>query len=299
MSSRPGRDTTAGRVYLELQARARREGRPTDELLVLYVLERFLFRLARSAHRSNLILKGGMLLAALEERRPTRDVDLLAQAVDNDIDAVGELVRDVIAVPVDDGVEYDTAGMRAETTRDLDPYPGVRIVVPASVQRARLPLRIDVNIGDPVTPAPIEVAYPTLLGEPFVLMGYPIETVLAEKIVTMIDRGDATTRERDFADVVILTRRHAIDARGLRAAIEATAEHRGSTLRPVEEILVTLADDRQADWKRYTDRAGLATSVPVSFADAIAAVCAFADPILTGAVLDGSWSPDAGRWRGP
>ncbi len=119
---------------------------------MLYVLERFLFRLARSAHRSNLILKGGMLLAALEERRPTRDVDLLAQAVDNDIEAVGELVRDVLAVPVDDGVEYDTDGMRAETTRDLDPYPGMRIVVPASVQRARQPLRIDVNIGDPVTP---------------------------------------------------------------------------------------------------------------------------------------------------
>ncbi len=129
------------------------------------------------------------------------------------------------------------------------------------------------------------------------LLGYPIETVLAEKIVAMIDRGDATTRERDFADVVILTRRHEIDARRLRAAIEATAEHRGSILRPVEEILVTLAAGRQADWKRYTDRAGLATSVPASFADAIAAVCAFADPILTGAIRDGSWSPDAGRWR--
>lgn len=295
--SRPGRDTTAGGVYLDLQARARREGRPTDELLVLYVLERFLFRLALSAYRSQLILKGGMLLAALEERRPTRDVDLLAQSVDNDIVAVGDLVRDILAVPVDDGVEYDVGGMRAETTRDLDLYPGVRIVVPASVQRARQPLRIDVNIGDPVTPAPVEVAYPTLLGEPFTLLGYPIETVLAEKIVTMIDRGDATTRERDFADVVILTKRHEIDAGSLHAAIDATARHRGSTLRPLAKVLVTLAGDRQADWTRYIARAGLTAAVPASFAEAIAAVSAFTDPILTGAVLHGSWLPDAGRWR--
>lgn len=295
--SRPGRDTTAGGVYLDLQARARREGRPTDELLVLYVLERFLFRLAQSGHRSHLILKGGMLLAALEERRPTRDVDLLAQAVDNDTEAVGDLVRDVLAVPVDDGVEYDVGRMRAETTRDLDPYPGVRIVVPASVQRARQPLRIDVNIGDPVTPAPVEVAYPTLLGEPFTLLGYPIETVLAEKIVTMIDRGDATTRERDFADVVMLTKRHEIDARSLRTAIDATVAHRESTLRPLTEVLVTLGAERQGDWARYVARAGLAASVPASFAEAITAVAEFADPILTDAVLDGSWLPDAGRWR--
>lgn len=295
--SRPGRGTIAGRVYLDLQARARREARPTDELLVLYVLERFLFRVASSTHRSRLILKGGMLLAAMEERRPTRDVDLLARAVDNDVKAVSDLVRDVLAVPVDDGVVYYVGEMRAETTRDLDPYPGVRLVVPATVQRARQPLRIDVNIGDPVTPEPVEVSYPTLLGKPFTLLGYPLETVLAEKIVTMIDRGDATTRERDFADVVILTKRHEIDARSLRTAIDATAEHRKSMLRPLGDVLVTLGGDRQADWSRFLARAGLAASVPVSFADAIAAVSEFADPILTGAVIDGSWLPDAGRWR--
>ena len=114
--------------------------------------------------------------------------------------------------------------------RDTDPYTGVRITVPASIARARHPLRIDVNVGDPVTPAPVEIAYPTLLGEPFEILGYPIETVLAEKIVTVVDRGDATTRERDFADVLILARRHALDAGLLREAIHATGAYRGSDL---------------------------------------------------------------------
>ena len=135
-----------------------------------------------------------------------------------------------------------------------------------------------------MTPAPVELAYPSLLGEPFTLLGYPIETVLAEKIVTMIDRGDATTRERDFADVVTLIRRHEIGAQRLRAAIDATAEHRESILRPLREVLVTLGDERQSDWTRYVAGAGLVDLVPQSFADAIDAVADFADPILTGAI---------------
>ncbi len=240
-----------------------------------------------------------MLLAALEERRPTRDVDLLAKAVDDNVDAVSDLVRDVLAIAVDDGVEYDVGQMRAETTRDLDPYPGVRIVVPALIQRARQSLRVDVNIGDPVTPAAVEVLYPTLLGDPFTLLGSPIETVLAEKIVTMIDRGDATTRERDFADVVILIRRHEIDARRLRAAIDATAEHRESILRPLRVMLITLGDERQSDWTRYVVGAGLEDSVPPFFTEAIKAIAEFADPILTGAIGDATWTPSACDWIAP
>lgn len=165
--NRPSRDTTAGRVYLDLQAAARRLGRPTDELFVLYVLERFLFRLSLSRLRGQFLLKGGMLLAALDERRATRDVDLLVRATDNDIDTTGSLVREILAIEVDDGVVYEPARMAADVIRDEDPYTGVRIVVPARVHRAEHPLRIDVNVGDPVTPSPVEIAYPALLGAPF------------------------------------------------------------------------------------------------------------------------------------
>lgn len=210
--TRPTRQSAAGRAYLDLQALARRQRRPTDELVVLFVLERFLYRLSLSAHRERLVLKGGMLLAAFDERRPTRDVDLLARATDNEVDTVAALVRDVLAVQVDDGVVFDAAALTARVIREHEAYAGVRVVVPARVGRARQPLRVDVNVGDPVTPGPLEVAFPALLTEPFRVVAYPIETVLAEKIVTMVDRGDTTTRERDFADVVLLARRPDIDA---------------------------------------------------------------------------------------
>ncbi len=92
------RDSTAGRAYLDLQQMALQGGRPTQELLLTYVLERFLFRLSRSAYRDRLILKGGMLLAVLGSRRPTGDIDLLARAIDNDVGAIADVVRTVLSV---------------------------------------------------------------------------------------------------------------------------------------------------------------------------------------------------------
>ncbi len=294
--NRPTRATTAGRIYLDLAATARRLGRPTDELFVLYVLERFLFRLSRSPLRETLVLKGGMLLAALDERRATRDVDLLARATDNDPETVARLVRDILAIDVDDGVAYEPSRLTAAVIRDDDTYAGVRIAVPARLHRSEHPLRIDVNVGDPVTPAPIDITYPALPGPPFTLLGYPLETVLAEKIVTMIDRGDTTTRERDFADVFLLIRRHRVDASALRRAIAATAAHRGSDLRPLTDVLVLLGTDRQGPWARFVARSGLAGQVPAILNETIAAVSAFADPVLNGSLAAGRWDPTAGQW---
>ena len=176
-----------------------------------------------------------MLLAALDQRRPTRDVDLLATAVANDVDTIAAVVRDIAMIDIGDGVVFDTDRMTTRQIRERDLYAGVRVMVPATVDRAQQPLRVDVNVGDPVTPAPQRIAYPALLGEPFELIGYPIETVLAEKLVTMVALGEVTTRERDFADVLLLTDTHAIDAARLSQAITATAAHRQTTLRPLRE----------------------------------------------------------------
>jgi Nucleotidyl transferase AbiEii toxin, Type IV TA system len=116
--SQPTRQTTTGRVYLALGARARREGRPTDEPLVLYILERFLYRLSLSSHRIRFVLKGGMLLAAFDERRPTGDVDLLAANISNDAETISRLIREILAIGVDDGVAFEPDGLRAAVIRE-------------------------------------------------------------------------------------------------------------------------------------------------------------------------------------
>ena len=104
---RATKETTAGRKYLELQREARRTGRPTDELIQLYALECFLDRLAHSEYVQNFVLKGGVLLAALNARRPTRDIDFAARAIDNDTDAVLRVVREIAVISLDDGSYRD------------------------------------------------------------------------------------------------------------------------------------------------------------------------------------------------
>lgn len=173
--TKPTRATTAGRIYLDLRARARHEGRSTDELLVLYVLERFLFRVSISPHRQRLVLKGGMLLAAIAERRPTRDIDLLADAVSNDTATISTIIGEIADLAVDDGVAFEPALLTAEAIRENEIYPAVRVNMPAHVDRARQTLRVDVSVGDPVTPAPTKIAYPALLGDPFEVLSYPAE----------------------------------------------------------------------------------------------------------------------------
>lgn len=277
---RPSHRTPGGHAYLELQRLARAEQRPTQELLVWYVHERFLYRVSASAHRERLVLKGGMLLAALGTRRATQDVDVLVRGIDNDHATVAAIVDEIARADVDDGVAFETGQMTTTAIREDAPYEGVRLTMPARVDRAKVVFRLDVSVGDPVTPAPVEVEYPSLLGAPFRLRGYPLATVLAEKIVTLIQRGETNTRERDVADVVLLTRRHPIDREGLIAAVSATAAHRDATLRPVRRSIGQLGTLRQTAWEAFLRRSVLDGALPASYQAALDEVCELIDPLL-------------------
>jgi hypothetical protein len=204
----PSRATPEGRAYLDLREKARNDRRPVDELLLLYVLECFLERLAESQHADQLVLKGGVLLAAFGERRPTRDIDLQGQALDNDAETVKATVCEIAALDASDGVVFEIETASAEVIRDEDAYSGVRVTMGTQLATARLPFHVDVSVGDPITPEPEEVHVPRLLGGELVLRGYPLAMVHAEKIVTAIARGTVNTRWRDFADIYLLSRHH-------------------------------------------------------------------------------------------
>jgi hypothetical protein len=159
-SRRPTRATVEGRAYLDLQNLAGRQQRPTDELHQLYALEGFLARLTRSPNADRLVLKGGVLLAAYDARRPTRDVDIQARAIAGDRDDVLQLVRDIAAGAMDDGLVFNTDAATADIIRDDDDYSGVRITLTATLASAKLSLHIDVNIGDPIWPTPAPCSCP-------------------------------------------------------------------------------------------------------------------------------------------
>lgn len=157
-SARPTRESVEGRAYLDLQNLARRQHRPTDELHQLYALEGFLERLAASPLADRLVLKGGALLAAYDARRPTRDIDVQARAIAGAVEDVLRLVQDIASTPLDDGLVFDIESATAEAIRGDDEYSGVRVSLTAALTTARLSLHVDVNIGDPIWPAPQSVS---------------------------------------------------------------------------------------------------------------------------------------------
>jgi hypothetical protein len=119
---RATKDTLAGRRYLDLQREAKRAGRPTDEFIQLYALECFLDRLTRSNFADNFVLKGGVLLAALDARRPTRDIDLAAPALENSTAGILAAVREIAELSVDDGLIFHSDRATAEIIREEDNY---------------------------------------------------------------------------------------------------------------------------------------------------------------------------------
>lgn len=298
--SRPTRESAGGRAYLDLQNQARRQKRGTQELLTMYIVERWLSRMSRSPYAEDFILKGGMLLASFGTRRPTVDADALARNMASDEETVARRVAEIAAIEdSDDGVEFLPETVTTAVIRDDALYSGVRVTMTAQLATAQVKLRLDINFGDPVTPAPRTVELPSLRPDapPIRILGYPIETVLAEKLVTAIELGRANTRVRDFADIHLLTGTQALQCGELRDALTATATFRGTTLIPLAQATEGLAVLRGSTYVAYRTALGEAgASLPERFSDTVAAVADFVDPVLDGLDAKAVWRPAERNW---
>lgn len=245
------------------------------------------------------MLKGGVLLAAFGARRPTRDVDLQAQRTANDVDTIRDIVTEVLEIPCDDGLEFDTVGISASLIREDGDYSGVRVAAGARLATGRMRLKIDVNVGDPIWPEPQEVDMPRLIDDSSIsLRGYPLHMVHAEKIVTAVARGQANTRWRDFADVYLLSRAHDIDGQLLQRAVNVVAEHRAVQLVRLSDMLRGYGELEQSRWVRWRAKHHLEPLLPDNFATVLEAVCVVADPVLTQDVADSTWRADSRTWEG-
>jgi hypothetical protein len=158
----------------------------------------------------------------------------------------------------------------------------VRVSMTASLATARPSLHIDVSVGDPITPAPRIVHLPRILGGTIAVPGYPLAMVHAEKIVTAVARGTASTRWRDFADIYALARRHPIDGTELGTSIREVARHRGTRLAPLSNLLDGYGAIGQQRWDAWRRKQRLDDRMPGQFSEVVAAVVAFADPAISG-----------------
>lgn len=218
----------AASVRARLLNYARKHDQPFDLVLTRFALERLLYRLSQSKHADHFILKGAMLLTSWFEDplRPTRDLDLLGFG-DADSEAMLDTFKEILSVPVDDGIDFDAGALRVDRIRDELEYGGVRLRTTANVSGARIPIAIDVGFGDATEPGIEQLDYPVLLDLPVPhLRAYARETVVAEKFQAMVMLGRANSRMKDFYDIWLLSQSFEFDNERLAQAIAATFDRR-------------------------------------------------------------------------
>lgn len=292
----------AASVHQHLLNRARETGRPFDELLQYFAMERFLYRLSQSEYRDSFVLKGALLFRiwAMADTRATRDMDFLA-FVDNSLENLVEIVQTTANLEVpDDGLVFDSESVVAERIKEDADYEGVRIRFRALLGRTRVAMRIDVGFGDIVHPDMGESDYPTILDFPSPsLRIYPPETVIAEKIEAMIHLGELNSRMKDFYDVWKLSQLNSFDARTLSEAVRATLDNRNTGVVTFEDLQQELlgSTDKQAMWAAFLKSSGV--DGPDSFASLLDSIGVFLSPIFDAIEsrqsIDGKWEA-SGKW---
>ena len=300
MNPLPEHGTPAGDAFLAIQKLARSTSSDVQELLTLYALEGVLARVAQSPWKEEFVLKGGVLLAAFDLRRPTKDIDLQATGLPNEVEAVLDRVRTVAGLDLDDGLTFPPDSVTAQPIREEDEYAGVRVRLVGFLGRSRLTIGADVNFGDPIWPHPTEIVVPRLIDrgqKPLRMLGYPLTMVVAEKVVTMLERAEANTRWRDFADVFVISGSQKFGADEVRAALDVVADYRAAELIPLLPVLSDMPDIAEGRWRAWRQRQAQGDRLPATFAEILAGVAAFVDPVLgSSSVTGGAWDPRRRSW---
>ena len=171
-----------------------------------YMLERFLERVSLSRYRDNYIIKGGFLIASMVglDSRATMDMDATIKGYPVDEETIRSMIEDIIAVPVDDNISFRLKSIGP--IRESDEYSGYRVALTADYEKMAVPLKLDITTGDKITPREIEYSYKLMLEDRSIsVLAYNLSTILAEKLETVISRGDQNTRPRDYYDAYILS----------------------------------------------------------------------------------------------
>ena len=253
----------AGNIAASVKARllnlSKIKQRPYLEILQYYGMERFLYRLGKSDCQDQFVLKGALLFHVwdLHDARATKDIDMLAKtnnSLENIIWIVRKICSQKVACP--DGIIFDEESVKAEKMQSQREYEGIRIKFQGRLETTRIPMQIDLGFGDIVTPASINIDYPTLLQLPAPdLRGYPVETLIAEKIHAMIEKGMFNSRMKDYHDVWLLLtggyHREAV----LEQALKRTFGQRNTKLNLAQLIddieRYGRAKDRQLLWQKH------------------------------------------------
>ena len=213
---------------------SRKKSADAQLLMRNYMMERFLDRISLSEDRDKFILNGGMLVAAMVglDARSTMDLDATVKGTNVNVEDIENLISAIVSVPIDDGVKFQLKSI--SEIMDEAEYPGIRVNMTATFDGVVTPLKIDISTGDVITPGEVRYSFKLMLEERSIdIWAYNLETVLAEKLETIITRTTTNTRMRDFYDIYILEQLHGntLNQQTLHDALLATAHKRGTERR--------------------------------------------------------------------
>ena len=283
---------------------AKREGKPFDYLLTLYLIERFLYRLSISRYADKFVLKGGVLLYTIldEKARATKDVDMLARELNNSLEDFSDILREICMMESDDALFFDVETLSTERIKEDAAYEGVRVKISAFLDRTKKVLQMDIGFGDIVVPGAVRMEYPSLLEmEQPVIQAYSIESVIAEKFEAMIFLAEFNSRMKDFYDIYTMAIKEEFDYETLKNAISETFNRRETNIKNYSAIFTEdfIADQSRINqWKAFLKRINLIEQLEFSAVMNVLEI--FLKPIAEGIIEEKSilhkWNKNNLTW---
>jgi predicted nucleotidyltransferase component of viral defense system len=268
-------------LLAKLRNEGRKRGLPANLMLLFYFQERFLARVAVSQYRDSFILKGGLNLYGRygSAARPTRDVDLAGRNLANTLEAVSNAVKEMTALELNDGVVFDTSNFQAREIIESATYTGIRVELTARFEDAFETLQLDLSFGNAITPGPVELRFPSLLGDaPHSLLGYPLLTIIAEKLAASIEIGEGNTRLKDFYDLYWILEHETLNQTSLQQALERTFRSRGTPGDRRERLASLNRPETQTAWTKFLRENPV--TAPAAFAEVLNTILNRLEPLL-------------------
>jgi predicted nucleotidyltransferase component of viral defense system len=298
----------ASSVKQRLVNQGKQRGMEFQRILVLYGMERLLYRLSVSPFADHFILKGASLFSLWldEPHRRTRDVDLLGKD-EPDTARFAAMFATLCQLQVpEDGLRFDAGTVKAKPIREENEFGGIRVTLVALLDQARIPMQVDIGFGDATVPAPVKVAYPTLLTDFAApqLLAYQKETTIAEKLHALVILERGNSRMKDFFDLYVLAQEFSFTMATLSAAVH-DAFARRSTALPItvpDGLTQDFAQDpaKQTQWRAFLKQNVSPPRDTLALPDVIAAINGFLLPVIDAARDDynaaKTWEP-GGPWK--
>lgn len=274
-----------------------------QEALVYYGLERMLYRISVSPYASHFVLKGGIFLYAIFDRkyeRATTDVDLLARRISNSVEEMTAVFRDIFAQDTDDALVFDLDSITAEDITEFKEYHGLHISAFAYFDRTKIPIGIDIGFGDVIYPDAVEMEFPVILDmEAPTVNAYSLESSIAEKLEAIIKNGFLNSRYKDFYDIYVLSEKYPFNYEELNKAVTETFTNRKT---PITMDTAAFSNEflgasmHQTRWNSFLKKKK--ALIPVSMNDAMTRIKIFVTPLLTQTNTPlTEWDPNKGCWK--